>query len=553
MSLAGAPGHGRWPSPQLIDTICLVAITIASAMPYLPRLGFYSDDWGYLASFTLALHHNSLFSSAASIFAGRPVQGFYLALLFQCFGLNPLGYHIVGTVVLAASIWLLYFLLIRLRVARAQSLAATLLFLMLPQLSTVRVWYSAGQITLSLALMLVSMHVQLSFSRTGKSRTGKAVRLELAIGAAVLSVGAYEIFAPLLVGFAAVLVLFWWRSSPRDSRTRWWAALSCVAAAALILAAIAYKVLLSGRAGPIADPNRYIGGLRQLIRPDYDWRVDSGLNIFAMAQAYFWAPVKGWWTGAISLVRGRSGFEVTVLAIVIAAVTFRRLVARDGDNSPEPKRLLLVGVAAFLLGHAVFMIVPYIAFTSTGIDNRTQVAAALGVALIFTAILSVISIRRTMFAALVALITAAAFARLSTIENYWAEAPALQQRVLTAAQTDLRDVPANSTVILDGVCPYHGPAIVFESWDAGGALTLALGRPINADLVSSRMSLTPKGLSTSIYKMPDFYPYSDRLYVYQPYQHRLVHLDSAAAAKAYFTTREATLCPPGYVARGVAV
>jgi hypothetical protein len=215
--------------------------------------------------------------------------------------------------------------------------------------------------------------------------------------------------------------------------------------------------------------------------------------------------------------------------------------------------LLLLGFAAFLLGNAVFLIVPYIAFTPTGIDNRTQVAAALGAALIFTAILSVISIRPRAFAAVVALITAAAFARLSMIENYWAEAPALQERILSAARIDLRTLPANSAVILDGVCPYHGPAVVFETWDVGGALTLALGRPVYADTVSPRMSLTPNGLSTSIYKMPDFYPYGERLYVYQPYRHRLVRLDSAAAAKAYFTTHKATLCPAGYVARGVAV
>jgi hypothetical protein len=67
------------------------------------------------------------------------------------------------------------------------------------------------------------------------------------------------------------------------------------------------------------------------------------------------------------------------------------------------------------------------------------------------------------------------------------------------------------------------------------------------------MSLTLNGLSTLIYKMPDFYAYGERLYVYQPYRHRLVRLDSAAAAKVYFTTRKATLCPVGYVARGVAV
>jgi hypothetical protein len=546
VSSATAPGQGSWPRPQLVDSICLTGITIASALPYLPRLGFYSDDWGLLVAFQSAAHHGELGASLLHDFPGRPVQGLYLASLFELFGPDPLGYHIVNTLVVAGAVCLFYLLLLRLSVGRAGSLAASILFLMLPQLSTVRVWYAAFQIPLSLALMLVSMHAQLSFSRTGK-----AVWLALAIGAAILCVGAYEIFAPLLAGFAAALLVFWWRGSPK--RTARWIGLSLLALGALLIAAITYKLFVSGRAGPVSDPNRYLAGLRQLIRPDYDWCIDSGLNIFAMAQAYFWAPVKGWWTGAISLVSGRSSLEVTLLAVVIAAVAFWRLVAKGGDNSPEPKRLLLVGVAAFLLGHAVFLIVPYIAFTSTGIDNRTQVAAVLGVALIFTAILSVISTRRTIFAALVALITAAAFARLSTIENYWAEAPALQHRILNAARTDLRDIPANSTVILDGVCPYHGPAIVFESWDAGGALTLALGRAINADLVSPRMGLTPKGLSTSIYKMPDFYPYSDRLYVYQPFQHRLIRLASDSAAKAYFTSRKPTLCPTGYVARGVAV
>jgi hypothetical protein len=549
VNLAWAPGRGRWPSSQLIDCVCLAGITITSALPYLPRLGFYSDDWGLLASFDFAAHHHrTLAASVVHDFAARPVQGLYFVSLFELFRLHPLGYHMANTAVLVGAISLFYLLLVRLHVGRVESLAASLLFLMLPQLSTVRVWYAAFQIPLSLLLMLASMHAQLSFSRTGK-----VVWLAPAIGAAILSVGAYEIFAPLLAGFAAVLLVFWWRSSPRDSRSRWWVALSSAAAVALIFATIAYKVFQSGRAGPIADPNRYVAGLRQLVRPDYDWRVDSGLNIFAMAQAYFWAPVKGWWTGVVTLLTGKSGVEVTLLGVAIAAVAFWRLIVTDGDGSRTPRPMLAIGIAAFILGHAVFLLVPYIAFTSTGIDNRTQVAAAIGVALIFTAFLSVISVRRNVLAALVALVTAAAFARLSMIEDYWAEAPELQKRILTPAQTDLVGLPAESTVILDGICPYHGPAIVFESWDAGGALTLTLHRAINADLVSSRMSLTQTGLSTSIYKMPDFYPYGDRLYVYQPYQHRLVRLDSAAAAKAYFTTRGATLCPVGYVARGVAV
>jgi hypothetical protein len=541
--------------PVVTDALCVAAVTVLSALPYLPRLGFYSDDWSLLAAFTFA-PHSSLTELVLGGFSARPVQGLYLVVLFRLFGLHPLGYHLVNTAVIAASMALFYLLLVRLRFARTVSFAATLLLVMLPQLSTVRVWYSAFQVPLSMALMLVSLHAQLSYFRHGGARW-----LVLAVAAAALSVAAYEIFAPLIGGFAAVLLLQQWRRLRRAAAaTRWRLAMSTTAVLGLLILAIVYKVAVSGRAGPVGDPTRYLLGLHQLVRLDYDWRTDSGLNIVATPRAHFWEPVAGWWAGAKALISGDAGLEVIAISLLIAALACWRLSASEHDRPRSGRRqLLLLGIAAFLLGNATFLIVPAVAFTSTGIDNRVQVAAAIGVAMVFASLLCIASRavagprRRLGFAAVIALVVAVGFVRLSGIEGYWADAPALQKRVLGAARADLRGVPANSTIILDGVCPYFGPAVIFEApWDVAGALTLALGRPVNGDAVSPRMSLTGNGLETSIYKVPGFYPYGPRLFVYNPVRHQLVRLVDSTAAVRYFRDREPRACP-GFVARGVAV
>jgi nitrate reductase gamma subunit len=492
---------------------------------------------------------------AGSGFGGRPIQGLYLALLFELFGVSPFGYHLVNTVVLAVAAALFYLLLIGLRIGRGQSFATTILFVMLPQLTTVRVWYAAFQIPLSLLFALASMNCQLIFERSGRARW-----LAAAIISAIFSIGAYEIFAPLIVGLPAALAIIKWRTEPAGSSPSMrrsalvGAAIVCVA-----LVGLGYKLTFSGRTGPIADPHRYILGLYQLIRLDYDWRTESGLNLFAMVRTHFIAPVQGFWVGAKSLASGAAGNEVRSIAIVVAAVTWWRTDSADRSLLPTTSiRLLIWGIAAFLLGHATFLIVPSIVFTSTGMDNRVQIAAATGVAMVFAALAYMTTgafpkrQRRRVYATVIAVIAAGAFARLSAIEQYWADTPAIQKRILDVAAVDLRSVPANSRIVLDGICPYHGPAVVFEAWDIGGAFSLALGRPVEGEAVSPRMALTAKGVATSIYKQPSFYPYGNRLFIYNPSTHLLLRLDDQEVAERYFRQRQPTSCP-GFVARGAEV
>ncbi|HEU5483200.1 MAG TPA: hypothetical protein VFU80_08945, partial [Sphingomicrobium sp.] len=229
----------------------------------------------------------------------------------------------------------------------------------------------------------------------------------------------------------------------------------------------------------------------------------------------------------------------------------------------SPKRLLLLGIAAFVLGHAMFVILPdYILFSPSGIANRLLVPGAIGAAIILASVGGMIagaisaSRRQGIFAILVALIAFAAVARLEQLEQYWAEAPSRQSAVLAAAKTDLKDLPTGSTVILDGVCPYHGPAIVFESyWEITGALSHALGRPINGEAVSPRMSLTSGGLKTSIYGDPRLYAYGPTLFAYNPALGLVVPLTDAAASQRYFSRedRRSISCEWGTVGHGVLV
>ena len=183
-----------WPQSQqsVLDGLALAAVTLLSAMPFISRLGFYSDDWGIVESLHAAAAQDRWpWAEILHIFPARPAHGLYSALLYGTFGLDPTGYHVAAAVLLAGSVVLFYLLLVRLGFGRQLALASGFIFVVLSQLSTIRAWFSAGGVALSLALMLASLHGQLSFARTRKWVWGA-----LALLAAVLSLAAYESSVP---------------------------------------------------------------------------------------------------------------------------------------------------------------------------------------------------------------------------------------------------------------------------------------------------------------------------------------------------------------------
>lgn len=536
-----------------LDALCVALIALLSAVPYVGGLGFYSDDWGILAGFhSEAQAGRSGLAAVLNGFGPRPVQGLYLALQFKAFGLDPLGYHLVNSAVLALSFPVLYLLLWRLGARRADAFAACIVVIVLPQLSTVRAWTAASQIPLSMLFALASLHAQWSFSRSKKLGL-----LALAVVTALLSLAAYEIFAPILAAFPVGLAALHWRGRGGDWRR---AALPLLAVVAAVVVAVLAKSAVSDRGQLPADAGMYWQGLIQLVRPDYDWRFDSGLNIFAAAVAHFWHPLAGWAQSAARLASGAFDPVGLAAAGAIAGLAVWRLRRTDArDDGMGPRSLFLLGAAAFLLGHATFLIVPAILFTPTGMGNRVLVAAALGAALIMVALVRTAAQvagpkwGKTGFGAAIGLVALLGAGRVAEVAGFWVDAARVQERTLAVAARDLRAVPAGSTVILDGVCPYRGPGVVFETWwDVGGALSLALGRAVRGDAVSPRMALAPSGLRTSIYGAPRLYPYGPSLFVYNPDLHLVAPLPDLATARSYFgrTDRRPGPCPVGYVGRG---
>jgi hypothetical protein len=542
-----------WRRSRAADLLTLAAICLLSSCLFVPRLGFYSDDWGMLQDFArMTAGERFDFARFFSDFGARPLQGLYLGALYAAFGYQPLGYHVVNAMVLAAAICLLYLVLLQLGMSRTLAFASAALTSVLPQLSTVRVWMSAYQIPLSMLLALGSMACQLHFARNrGNWWVVSATVL------ALLSVAAYEIFAPFMVLLSVLLAADRVRRPKAELRN---AVPALVPALGLVAAGFA-KGLVSKRLE--TRPAAYLDQAMNFFSPRYDWRTDYGLNLFAALDVHFRATCAAWLATVHDLSTERVATPVVAVGIIAAGLSFWRLSADQEDKTRSGLlRPFLIGLAAWIFGHGVFLVTEEIMFSPTGIANRVLVAAGIGVAIIiatgwaWATQLVPEKLRLSSFAGVLAALLFIAFCQTERAAAYWVSAAGDENRLLAAARNDLATVPGGSTVILDGVCPYAGPAIVMEAyWDSGGALSHVLGKDLRSDAVSPRMRLTDGGLATSIYRFDTFYPYGQHLFIYDPRVHLLTRLPDRASAESYFrrSGRRALRCAVGLVGHGVLI
>ena len=565
-----------------IDCLFLGAVAVLTCLPYIAGLGFYGDDWGFLAVFGSFDHFfGRLFSLLAHHHLGlsRPGGMLYMALLYKLFGFHPIGYHVVNTAVLALGAILFYLTLRQLGQDRLIALSVGLVFLLLPHFSTTRFWYSASQSNLSLVFYFLSLYCDLRMLKANYSRrwlwkgTGSVSLLG--------SVLCYESVLPL---FLLNPLLVWHRRRQLEVASRIGQGRSStglpvapltsmrlallLATNLLVLApAVIVKVLYASRVPRHFNLAHYFLLFFQLVKDAFV--VSYGVYGMKLPQV-LWKIEHAYGNALVALL----GFT---LGMVVFLFLRQRVLWGNAKETPaqhhvsvgntplKAKAMLFLigfGMAVFPLGYAIASVIGLRQTSPTGMINRINSAAAIGVALSFVGLIGLLSscfrnqeVKRNLFCGLIALLCACNIIVNATIGSFWVSAYKKQQTVLQAIYQSFPQLAPGSIVLLDGVCPYDGPAIVFESYyDLWGALASHYhDLTLRADVVISRTKLGTAGISTFLYNRWRDYPYGDNTFVYR-FDHRMVYpIPDAQAAHRYFDTIRSNwdnYCPPGALGMG---
>lgn len=551
----------------LHDSVFLAVLVALSCVPYAGGLGLYSDDWTFLA----ALHgaDGSLRGLLAAVMpielATRPVQGVVLAALYWLFGLEPLGYHVFNCAVLAAAVLLFYHSLRALGIARPIAVVVPLLFGLIPHFSTDRFWIAVFQANVSILLYFLSLYADIRFVGRSDARSwGWKLLGTLALVGSLL---AYEVTAVLLL--VNVVVLLYVAGARRagangpgahrdDARgagalgaDHWvrpgTATALAITSNVLVLAlTIAYKLTTTVRA-EIAGGLRY-RALRILTDAAPVHFGEYGLALpMKVARALRYYPDA--FITAVSVLVGLTVGAYLLVVLRDAIVQFDRRVSWPA--------VILMGGVLFGAGYGVALMTWEVGFHTTGANNRTAVGAAIGVSWVFAGVIGWVSsrlpserLRRVAFAGLVALLAASSTLLTNTVAAFWIDAARQQDELITRIRQQFPELPGGTMLLLDGICPFHGPAPVFATgWDTTGMLQLIYDDPtLRGDIVKPNTELTPAGVRTMLFDdVINVYPYGDDLIAFHAGTGQAFALSNIAAARDYIervSVPAQPACPP---------
>jgi hypothetical protein len=530
---------------KLLDCLFLGSAVFASMILYVEQLGFYSDDWSFIGNFTTSANQSlvGLIQTATTPNTlMRPMQNSYDALLFLLFGLHPLGYQLVNGVVFLAIVILFYLVLRRLNLFRSLAVAVPLMFALLPNYATDRFWYAAFQVNLSLLLYLTSLYCGLRAIAGDTKRviTWKAVSLV----SLLLSVLSYEVVLPLTL-VNLLLYLSPHRGSSDKGRKRSPSQAAFIALNLIVFAyLIIFKAATTTRLGKLNLP----GDVERVVLST----IHTNFGTWGVGLPHIWAESMSRHSSPATL------FVAAALGVAIWAYLYY-LLSRPPRvllRRAYLRNLAISGFAIFLAGYAIFYTNNKIGFSPTGIDNRVAIVAALGVACTFVGgigwLIRFIPSERTfrfLFSILIAVVCTGGFLAIDTMASYWIDAGKKQQAVLTDIRNYFPELPSGSTLILDGVCPYSGPGIVFESqWDLVGALQAYYhDGTLRADIVTPRLQVKHDAIYTQIYTFQARYPYHYPMYIYN-FKNKGIYLirdsDSANDYFQRFNPDHDNDCPP---------
>jgi hypothetical protein len=540
------------PSPPkagvLGDNLFLLLVVALSVAPYVSRLGFYGDDWAFLAALVNA-DNQSLrtmwdvqYAQSANL-QRRPTQIVYQSLLFRAFALNPQGYHAVNATVLASAALLLYFVLREFDVERVIAVAIAAVYILLPNYSTDRFWFAAFTYPLTTTLFLLSVY---AFVRAIGSRFVESWIL-LGLG----SLGAALLGNELVVPFAVALPVALWLRVRHLHSVRSFRQVGMrigvvfLAPLIVIVPAVFYKSTFVERSAIPDVFNVMFLGIGSVA-------VNVGTYGIALPHTVSWA------FSQLSWVELAFGTVLAVLIFSYLSFIARSIVPRG--LLPEWTKLALLGTAIFVLGTAIFLIAPIVAFWSAGVANRVWIAASVGMAFGWVAVLGWLSTwlsnwtrYNRAFAALIASLCVSGFVINSALSGFWVSAWRRQLEVLDDIRGAVPKMEHGTDFILHRVCPYIGPAIVFEStWDLAGALRIVYrDGTIRADVTALDFNIEEDGLRTQLYGKSYSHAYKDNLLLFDDGTRIVRRLTNAGDARRYLS--ESAGCPQGVAGRGALV
>jgi hypothetical protein len=532
-----------------LDCAFLVVVIGISLLPYIHGLGFYYDDYSVLGQMNVAPNQSltGLYDAVRPATGERPLQALIFAMLYRSFGLHPFGYHAVNACLLAGVAILLYLVLRELRLPRLLCVTVPLVYSALPHYATNRFWLNAFEINLSSLFYVVSLYAAL---RALRARPLPLVAWLVVAAACVAgSLFAYEVVFPL---FGLNVALLWWagrRARPTVRTARW---ITIGGVSATILAVGVLKTTLVAEHGQ----NTYRIGVQDGLAHHLAYLVSGSIKV--NVGTYFLAvPYVVWWIVRHRLTATDAGAAV---AAGLLALIYVRWIGRSEREALAFTRhwrnSMKAGVVAFVLGYAIFLTNQRVLFRSAGIDNRVNAAAALGVAAAVAGGLGWIATklpdrRRVAFlSATVGCVVALGVLMIDSLGGFWTTAAKQQHSIVTSLRRTQPAFPTASTVVLDGVCPEAGPAVVFaDEWDFRNAIQLAYGDPsligdtategLQAD--AEHLTLTMTFLGRRFTRM---YDYGPRLFVYDFPRRSLYLIRDRNDAVRYVSSRPPLQCAP---------
>jgi hypothetical protein len=548
--------------PAVHDCLFLIVITLLSLSNYITSLGFYIDDW-YLLSFMSLSSDQSLTGVFTAVSATdrviRPVQFFGFAASYKMFGLDPLGYHLLNGMFFSTGLVLLYLILIALRQPRVLAFSISVLYMLLPNYSTDRFWIAAHATNISMCLTLLGIYAHLQALQRGK---GGFWGWEAFATICIIASGlAYEVFLPLVL----VTMTFLFVS---ELKTDWPHSVNgrTIAKAALrqgaIVLAVAVLILVKALWAPRADYYTAAIGKDGII--SYFVYVSHYIvkaSIYSYGYHLLELP-----STAFRALRNYASPATVITSSVIGIVIFVRLYTswdRPSAAAVTSRARMLIylgcGIILFIAGYSLVPINP----AKDGVNNRAAIAGTLGVAVSMVGLVGMLTSlapsgwRKALFIAVVGFMGMSGALIIDVLANFWVQSYRLQQELLSDIRAHVPAIPAGTTLLLDGVCPYSGPAHIFEApWELSHALAIYYGHTgIEANIVKRGLTLGPNGVSIPSGLGPTIHPFG-QLYVYHFDRKASYALPDAQAAQSYFdniSTDRTSRCPKDFYGNGVDV